>query len=220
MDFVLMPIEARILGCLFEKSVTTPDYYPMTLNALTTACNQKSNREPVMDLSSEEVMRGIDSLRDKRLVALVSTAGGRVPKYAQRIDNHYEFNAQEQGILCVLLLRGPQTAAEIRMHSSRLCVFTGVAETEQVLDELMHREGGPFVVRLPRQTGRRECRYMHLLCGDVDMATAPAAQAAADAGPPDSTSGIDELQQEVADLRTALQALRTDFEAFRAQFGE
>lgn len=161
--------ESRALGVLIEKAVTTPDQYPLSLNALTTGCNQKTNRNPVLDLEESEVQDAIDALIKKNLVSEVRF-GGRVPKYQHRFSgtefSEYRFTKQETGILCLLFLRGSQTPGELRTRSNRLCTFADVAEVESVLKELEERAGGPFVACLPREPGRRESRYMHLFSGD------------------------------------------------------
>ena len=151
--------EARVMGCLIEKEITTPDQYPLSLNALTNACNQKSNREPVLDLSEAEVQQAVDSLMKKYLVSDKSAGyGGRVTKYKHRFCNtefgSLKFSRQELGILCVLLLRGPQTPGELRARTHRLCEFGDAEAVESTLKELMSREDGPFVARLPRAAGR------------------------------------------------------------------
>ncbi|NCC51278.1 MAG: DUF480 domain-containing protein [Spartobacteria bacterium] len=221
MEFNLNTIEARVLGSLFEKSVTTPDYYPMTLNALISACNQKSNREPVMDLSEEDVVRALDGLREYRLVALVSTAGSRTLKYAHRMNTFYEFSPQEFGILCVLLLRGPQTPGEIRTRTNRLCSFDSVTETEETLRELEEREGGPFVVQLPRQPGRSACRFMHLLGGPVDIEAFQDTSEVMDLARAASHAGderITALEEKLSVLEEQMRELQESFRAFKAQF--
>lgn len=221
MEFEFSSIEARILGSLFEKSVTTPDYYPMTLNALTAACNQKSNRDPVMALIEEDVVRGLDDLREHRLVALVSTAGSRGMKYAHRMSNFYEFSPQELGILCVLLLRGPQTSGEIRTRTHRLCSFESVSETEEILHELEQREGGPFVVQLPRQPGRSSRRFMHLLSGPIDIEALEEATPVAEPARVTvhaENERIAALEEKVGTLQTQMDAIQHQFAQFKAQF--
>jgi uncharacterized protein YceH (UPF0502 family) len=210
----LTPIEARVIGCLIEKEVTTPDQYPLSLNALTSACNQKSNREPVMDLDEATVRGTLDGLIHRRLVSEKSGFGSRVPKFQQRFCNSefgtLQFSGQELGIVCVLLLRGAQTPGELRTRSNRLCRFVDVSEVEMVLQHLMDREDGPFVVRLPRQPGRRESRYAHLFSGepeetdDEPMATASGTPG----GTADRLGVLEELvatlQDEIADIKRRL----------------
>jgi len=169
MDILLNPVEARILGSLIEKQITTPDYYPLTLNALTAACNQKSNRDPVMNLDEKAVVRGLDSLREKQLSWQIKTVGSRTSKYEHNMKGMFKFSRQEIGILCVLLLRGPQTVGELRSRALRLHKFNEMSEVEAVLQGLTEREDGPFVIKLPRQTGRKEHRYDHLFCGEPEI---------------------------------------------------
>jgi uncharacterized protein YceH (UPF0502 family) len=175
MKIEITPLEARVIGCLLEKEVTTPEQYPLSLAALTNACNQKSSREPVLQLKEEEVQNLLDGLRKKHLVSDRTGFGSRVAKYQHRFCNTgfgaLEFSSQELGILCVLLLRGYQTPGELRSRTNRLCQFTDVQEVESVLNGLMQRQDGPFVARLAREPGRRESRYAHLFCGDVEEAT-------------------------------------------------
>ena len=198
MDTHLTANEARVIGCLIEKEVTTPDQYPLSLNALTSACNQKSNREPVMDLDETTVRGTLDGLIHRGLVSEKSGFGSRVPKFQHRLCNS-EFGAlqlteQELGIVCVLLLRGPQTPGELRTRTNRLCRFADVDEVETVLQALMEREDGPFVVRLARQPGRRESRYAQLFSGEPD--------AGADEAPPEG-----EVRVSTAERLGALEAL-------------
>lgn len=164
--------ETRVLGVLFEKERTTPDQYPLSLNGLTTGCNQKSNREPVLDLSESEVQEALDSLIEKGVVVEV-VVGSRVPKYRQRLGNtqfsYLDISLQEQSLLSVLFLRGPQTPGELRTRTNRLCTFKDVSEVEQVLQSLANRPADPYVVKLPREAGKRESRYAHLLSGEVDV---------------------------------------------------
>jgi len=168
---VLSPDEARVIGCLIEKQVTTPDQYPLSLNALTNACNQKSNRDPVLELDETIVQHTIDQLVRRYLVSDQSGYGGRVTKYQHRFCNTeygaLKFSPQELGILCELLLRGPQTPGELRGRASRLCPLKDVTEVDTILNALSEREDGPFVVRLPREPGKRESRYAHLFSGEV-----------------------------------------------------
>jgi len=165
--------EARVIGCLIEKSVVTPDQYPMTLNALTNACNQKSSREPVMALTQGEVQHTIRELDGKHLVQTDENFKSRVEKYAQRFCNtrysDLQFSDAEIAIVCLLLLRGPQTPGEFRSRSGRLHGFKDVAEVVQALDCLAERDSGPLVVKLPRTPGRKDSEYMHLFCGPVDI---------------------------------------------------
>lgn len=196
----LSPEEARVIGVLIEKAVTTPDQYPLSLNGLTTGCNQKTNREPVMNLSEGDVQDALDSLMAKNLVSEVRF-GGRVPKYQHRFAGSefsaFKFNAQQTGVLCMLFLRGPQTPGELRTRTGRLCTFTDVQQTEACLAQLEEAPGGPFVQKLEREPGRRECRYIHLF-GDPEEAAALAEAAAnqsAETATPDQSSTADLLER-------------------------
>lgn len=219
MDLLLSDAETRILGTLIEKSVTTPDYYPMTLNALTNGCNQKSNREPVVDFTEETAVRGLDSLRQKKLISTVSEAGSRVPKYKQGFGGFFHLSDDQVAVMCVLMLRGPQTAGEINGRCSRLHAFSSREQAEETLDGLVER-GYPLAVKLPRQTGRKERRYAHLLSGGVAIEES-------DMEPPLEAATLhvreqDDRQAELADevrqLRDELDALKAQFATFRRQF--
>lgn len=172
MTVELTPNEARVIGCLIEKEITTPEQYPLSLNALTNACNQKSNRAPVLDLDETTVQESLDGLNKKYLVSEETGYGSRIAKYRHRFCNTeygtLKFTPQELGILCELLLRGPQTPGELRSRASRLCPLKDVSEVETTLITLAQREDGPFVVCLPRESGKRESRYAHLFSGEVD----------------------------------------------------
>lgn len=211
MSIELSAIEARIIGCLIEKEVTTPDHYPLTLNSLTTACNQKSNRDPVLDLSDSDVMDGVQSLIDRRLVTDESGFNSRVSKFRHRFCNtefgNLQLNEQERGIVCSMLVRGAQSPGEIRTRTNRLTSFTDVKEVEQVLDAMAARESGPIVVKLPREAGKRDCRYQHLFCGEVDIEALAAA--APSASPSGNNSRIDALETEVSELKQQVAELKT-----------
>ncbi|QPR89793.1 YceH family protein [Aeromonas hydrophila] len=208
MELVLGPLEARVIGCLIEKEICTPDQYPLSLNALVNACNQKSNREPVLELSELDIRAVVDELIRKRLV--VNTAGfnARVPRYQHRFCNtefgELKFTAQELGIICELLLRGPQTPGELRSRTNRLCSFDDVIQVDAVLAKLA--EQGPYVVKLPREPGKRESRYAHLFSGEVDLqALAEAAPASSYASP--AADRLTALEEEVERLKAQLQLL-------------
>lgn len=210
MNIELSHIEARVIGCLIEKEVTTPDYYPLTLNSLTTACNQKSNREPVMSLSDAEVQDAVDALIARRLVSDESGFNSRANKFQHRFCNtefgDLKLTKQEKGIVCCLLLRGAQTPGELRTRTNRLADFSDVKELESVLENMASREEGALVVKLPREAGKRESRYMHLFSGEVDIeALATVAPTAAG----NNNSRLDELEQEVASLKAELSELRS-----------
>jgi uncharacterized protein YceH (UPF0502 family) len=185
MKIELTPMEARVIGCLIEKQITTPDQYPLSLNALVNACNQKTNRDPVMDASESDVQKTLDALSKKHFVIERSGFGSRVPKYQHRFCNTefgtLKFTSQELAIVCELLLRGPQTPGELRSRASRMAPFADVSEVEAALETLRTRDDGPFVARLAREPGRRESRYAHLFSGAIPdspeqpMAVAPTA---------------------------------------------
>ena len=178
MNIEFSPNEARVIGCLIEKEITTPDQYPLSLNALTNACNQKTNRDPVLELSEAVVQQTVDALMKKYLVSDKSAGyGGRVTKYKHRFCNtefgSLKFSKQELGIICVLLLRGPQTPGELRARTNRLCEFADAEQVEATLKNLMAREDGPFIARLPRAAGARESRYAHLFSGIIESVPEP-----------------------------------------------
>lgn len=211
MNIELDPIEARVIGSLIEKSLTTPEQYPLSLNALVNACNQKSSREPVMQLDEVTVQNTVDGLTGRYLIRQKSGYGGRVAKYHHRLYNDeigdFRFDEQEMAVVCLLLLRGPQTPGELRTRAARLCTFEDVAQVEAALQRLQSYEQGPFVVRLPREPGRREARYAHLFSGEVEVpqvTEAPVAAADADAGQ-DKLQG---LERRVATLEAELERLK------------
>jgi hypothetical protein len=215
MKLELTPSEIRVIACLIEKQITTPEQYPLSLNALTNACNQKSNRDPVLDLDDTSVQATVDELIRKFMVSEQSGYGSRVAKYQQRFCNTeygvLKFSPQELGILCELFLRGPQTPGELRSRASRMCKLTDVNEVEAALIALVEREDGPFVVRLPRQPGRRESRYAHLFSGEV--AGAEEGDPVADSGVLSGTEGPrsdarDLLEQRVARLEAEVAELK------------
>ncbi|MEZ5540897.1 MAG: DUF480 domain-containing protein [Pseudomonadota bacterium] len=217
MDIHLTPNEARVIGCLLEKQRTTPEQYPLSLNALTSACNQKSNRDPVLDLDEASVQDTVDALMKRHLVSEKSGFGSRVTKYQHRLCNTefgtLRFSDQEVGIVCVLLLRGPQTPGELRTRTERLCRFQDINAVEAVLEQLMLRDDGPFVTKLPREPGRRESRYAHLF-GDVPELPPEAtseSDAAAGAGRVGSDR-LDRLEQQLGELRAEVASLRARLE--------
>src|SRR5687768_15974318 len=174
MPTLLSANEVRVIGCLLEKAATTPDQYPLSINALTNACNQKSNRDPVLELEERTVQETVDGLAKKHLVMERSGFGSRVPKYQHRFCNAgfgtLEFTPQQTAILCELLVRGPQTPGELRTRASRMAEVNDVSEIEEALEKLATRDDGPLVVRLPRDHGPRDSRYAHLLSGPVAAA--------------------------------------------------
>ena len=213
MNIELTPIEARIIGCLIEKEVTTPDYYPLTLNSLTTACNQKSNRDPVMALNEAEVMDAAQALIDRRLMTDESSFNSRVSKFRHRFCNT-EFGSlkltdQERGIVCCMLLRGAQTPGEIRTRTNRLCEFTDVKQVEALLEQMAAREEGALVVKLPREPGKRESRYQHLFCGEVDVESyAATASTVVSSSQNLYEERITTLEQQVAELKAQVEELK------------
>jgi len=217
MERLLDEIEIRVLGCLVEKDLATPEYYPLTLNALTNACNQKSNRDPVMLLEETDVVRALDSLRKKQL-AHQSAEGVRAAKYCHNLEGQLQLEPEELAILSELMLRGPQTVGELRNRAERMCPVGDLPAVEELLQNLMTRQE-PLVIRLPRQPGRKEHRFAHLLAGvpEIDESSSPPAeparlQVAAE------QDRIARLENEVAALRAELDELRSRMQAFQAQF--
>ena len=205
----LTPAEARVLGALVEKEVTTPDYYPLRLNALVNACNQRSNREPVMDLDEDEVRQALHGLEDKQLAGRARSADGRVTKYEHWLGEAFNFSRAETALMCVLLLRGPQTPGELRSRSERMHQFAETGDVVAGLQKLMEREP-PLVALLPRQPGARESRYAHLLSGSVDSLQAPMAAPTHSSVPnaPEQNDRIAQLEATVAELQREVAALR------------
>ena len=207
MKMALSAQALRVIGCLLEKQVTTPDQYPLSLNGVVTACNQKSNREPVMNLSESEVQSQLDELVKKHLVTSNSGFGQRVSKYEQRFCNsafgNLRLNHAEVAVLTLLFLRGAQTPGELRTRSGRLHEFSDINEVEQTLNGLISRDDGPMVVRLDREPGKRESRYMHLFGGDV--VDVPIASTAED--PTDLAYRVAHLEETVARLQAQLEQL-------------
>ncbi|MGO4742159.1 YceH family protein [Serratia quinivorans] len=207
MKYELSAKEARVIGCLLEKQVTTPDQYPLSLNGITMACNQKTNREPVMDLAENEVQQILDLLLKKHFLRTLSGFGNRVVKYEQRFCNsefgQLKLSAAELAVIATLLLRGAQTPGELRTRTNRMHEFNDVTEVEQVLAQLSAREDGPFVVRLAREPGKRESRFMHLFSGQIDEAPADALPASDG----DLHERVSTLENEVAQLKQQVQAL-------------
>jgi len=222
MSLQLSEIEVRVLGCLVEKEITTPEYYPLSVNALLNACNQKSNREPVLTLEENDVRQALRSLSDQALVRSASS-DSRVAKYEHRLNELYNFHRHETAVLCVLLLRGPQTPCELRTRTERMYAFEDLEAVHSALNHLMRREP-PVVKVLPRQVGTKESRYMHLLAGDHEAegqaelphgAASHGIQAAADSV---GEQRIAELEREIADLKRELQTMREEFASFQKQF--
>jgi uncharacterized protein YceH (UPF0502 family) len=207
------------LGCLVEKELTTPDYYPLTLNALTNACNQKSNRSPVVSHDEATVVRALDGLREKGLADKIYKAGSRAPKYEHSFPEKFSLSLPEVAVLCELMLRGPQTVGEIRGRADRMYRFRGLEEVEQILDVLMKREQ-PLVSKLPRQPGRKEGRYAHLLSGMPEMTeeTREMPEEAATLRVRAENERVAKLEEELAALRAELDALKKAFYELKSQF--
>ena len=215
MDLVLNEVEARVLGALIEKDITTPDYYPLSLNALVNACNQKNNRDPVMSLDENAVRDGLSGLQEFRLAGPASGADSRVTKYEHRLQEVFNFSRGETAVLCVLLLRGPQTPGELRGRTERMHQFEDLDAVQASLQKLMQREP-PLAAILPRQPGTKESRYTHLLSGVVDGATtAPSATAPTHSA---DDERVARLEEQLAALREEVRELKEMFEGFRKQF--
>jgi len=212
MDIVLSDKEVRVLGSLIEKELSTPDYYPLSVNALTNACNQKSSRDPVVSYMEQTVEEVVDDLAQKDLVH--KSRAGRVPKVEERFTHAHNLVPRESAVLCVLLLRGPQTVGEIKGRTARLCNFESLDEVHETLAQL---EEYGFIRRLPRQTGRKESRYSHLLCGEPEIAeeeTVPAAGHGATA----ESERIEKVERDIQTLRNELAELKREFQEFKKQF--
>lgn len=205
----LSDIEVRVLGVLVEKQITTPEYYPLTLNALTLACNQKNNRDPVTAYAEDKVAQAVESLREKNLVYIFYGSTSRVPKYKHVMPEVLHLTPPETAVICVLMLRGPQTPGELRGNASRLFEFAGLDEVEQTLAGLISHEPDPLVIRLPRQAGQKEVRFAHLLSGEISVEAPPPAEPAS----PRQT-----LEQKVDGLIAEVERLRVQFEEFKKQF--
>ncbi len=222
-DLELDSTELRVLACLIEKEITTPEYYPLTLKALTAACNQKSNRDPVMFLDEAEVLDALDRLRYRHsLVWQVDQAGSRTPKYKHALLSAFSLNSQQLAIICELILRGPQTQGELRTHCARLAGFGSLAEVRQTISELEQWDGTALVTNLPPGQNRREVRYAHLLGREEEMPeggeSAPSATESIGSTQTQSRSCMDGLEQQVSTLRKEVEELRTEFHEFKKQF--
>lgn len=246
MNDALSPVEVRIIGALVEKQITTPDYYPLSLNALMNACNQKNNRDPVVFYDDRILDAALHALFPLRLVIKVTGADSRVAKYRHQFDQIYSLSPPELAVMTVLMLRGPLTLGEIRGSSGRLHAFASLAEVESTLDALMRREPQPLVTRLPRQTGQKEARFAHLLSGEPEPVAAETAQRASaggfeSRGAASSESGasasgavagdriaaphatpdedrVAQISREIDFLRSEIESLRRDLETFRKSF--
>jgi uncharacterized protein YceH (UPF0502 family) len=216
MAFELSPIETRVLGCLLEKERTTPEYYPLSLNGLTAACNQTTNREPITSYDERTVEQGLDALRQKKLAMIVHSAGARVPKYRHSLFDHYVLRPPESSVLCVLLLRGPQTAGELRSRTERLCGPLTLPDVETCLEELARGED-PLVRVLPARPGQKERRFVQILSGEPEIELPTSLALPTDSAP--DKSRLDALEGELNSLKSEVQALREDLASFKKQFG-
>lgn len=209
-DFRISDVEARVLGALLEKDMATPEYYPLSLNALVNACNQKNNRDPVVFYDEATVEEAVESLRPKGLSTRISGPGMRVEKYGHRLSEKFNFDRRELAVLCVLLLRGPQTLGELRSRTERMHRFDDLDAVAATLRRLAEREDGPWVATLPHAPGTKEPRHAHLLAGDVEHFEPAAA--------PPAEDRLSRLEVEVSALRDAVRDLTEQFAAFRRQF--
>ena len=211
----LTEVESRVVGSLVEKQLTTPEYYPLTLNALIAACNQKTNRDPVVNYDERTVENALDSLREKNLVYIFYGSSSRVPKYKHMLPSVYELDERETAVISVLMLRGAQTIGELNQRTGRLYEFSGLNEISETLEGLMKRDE-PLVVKLERQIGQKEARYAHLLSGEIDIE--------AIANPREASGGqtrsdrIAELEREIENLRSEFNLFRQEFDDFKKQF--
>ncbi len=218
MDVFLDDTEVRILGCLIEKEMTTPEYYPLSLNALTNACSQKSNRNPVVSYDENVVAHGLKNLTEKGFARETHTAGSRVSKYLHTVLDRYDLSQKEMAVLCEIMLRGPQTVGELRTRAERMSKFENLEDVDLILKGLMEHDP-PLVIKLPREAGRKECRHMHLLSGSVS-AEKTANALPAEPGVPDvpAYERIIKLEEETARLRSEIEELKQSFAEFKSQF--
>jgi uncharacterized protein len=216
MPLELSPIETRVLGALLEKERTTPEYYPLSLHALVVACNQTTNRDPIVSYDDRTVEQGLDRLREKKLAMLIHTAGARVPKYRHTLLDSYNLDAREVALLCVLMLRGPQTPGELRSRSERMCGPVALPEIEKCLEELTSGSD-PLIRMIPARVGQKENRYVQLLSGEPDLEswmTTPGPLA-----PTSEKARIDTLESELEALKSEFRSLSEDLAAFKKSFG-
>ena len=216
MPEILTEIEARVTGALIEKELTTPEYYPLTINALVAACNQKTNREPVVSYDEQIVQKALDDLREKNLAYVFYGSTSRVPKYKHILDKVLELERSEISVICVLLLRGAQTLGELRGRTDRLYDFSGLGEVNETLDNLMRRDE-PLVARLERQPGQKEVRYAHLLSGEIDV-SAYAKEVSSSGSKQADNERLTTLENELENLRGEFNLFRQSFEEFKKQF--
>ena len=215
MNIILDASEVRILASLIEKDMTTPEYYPLSLNSLTNACNQKSNRNPIVSYDEDTVVRGLGQLQEKGLVRKTLTSGSRVNKFLHAVLDQFDLSRQEMAIICELMLRGPQTVGEVRSHTERMATFESLEEVESTLQGLAQHDP-PLTLKIPRESGRKECRYMHLFSGGLetltDFAEEPAAIQVS------SEEKIRKFEEEIAMMRSELEELKRAFSEFKSQF--
>jgi uncharacterized protein YceH (UPF0502 family) len=216
-NIVLNEMEARVLGALLEKEITTPDYYPLSLNSLVNACNQKSNRDPVMNVDEDSVRDALRTLQDNSLARSVSAVDGRVTKYEHRLQEAFNFDRREAALFCELLLRGPQTTGELRTRAERMHPFDDLSEAQSALQRLMNREP-PLVKVLARQPGTKESRYMHLLSGHVKRVSSTDGREVPVPLEGEKMDGFSRLSSEMAELQRDVADLKQQFAAFRKQF--
>ncbi len=209
----LTEIEARIIGALVEKQLTTPEYYPLTLNALVNACNQKTNREPVVNYDEQTVSQTLDDLRDKNLVYVFYGSTSRVPKYKHIFGDYFELEPSEVAVLSVLMLRGAQTIGELHQRTHRLYEFKGLGDVNETLESLLKRDD-PLITKLERAPGQKEARYAHLLCGEVLHYTPPERVSRSTA----NDERVEKLEQELESLKSEFTSFRQEFEEFKKQF--
>jgi uncharacterized protein YceH (UPF0502 family) len=215
-NIVLSDVEARVLGCLVEKEITTPEYYPLSLNALVNACNQKSNRDPLVHLEEDAVRQALRGLGEQML-ARSASGDSRVSKYEHRLADAFNFTRPETAIVCELLLRGPQTPGELRSRAERMHPFEDLSVVQSTLRHLMEREP-PLVKLLPRQAGNKEARYVHLLSGDVEVRESQPVREAVVSSSAAENTRISELENEIAGLKKEVADLKSQFAEFRKQF--
>jgi len=218
MDLILSPQEVRVLGSLIEKEITTPEYYPLSLNALMHACNQKSNRDPVVSYDETTVLRILDGLREKKLIRAVSLAESRVAKYRQIFTDTANLIEQELALLGVLMLRGFQTSGELRSRSERLYNFSSLDEVDKTLERMKEKKEGPWVAQLPRQPGFKESRWAHLLGGEIGEEELVAIPAASVVQVMPEAGRMTQLEEEIRTLRQEVDSLKLQFDQFRRQF--
>jgi uncharacterized protein len=216
-NVLLTEVEVRVLGSLMEKDATTPDYYPLSLNALVNACNQKSNRDPFMTLTEDAVRQALASLKEKKLAGPVNSADSRVTKYEHRVQEVFNFSRGENAALCALMLRGAQTPGELRGRTERIHAFEDLDEVQSALQKLMQRDP-PLVQVLQRQPGTKESRYVHLLCGLVEPFVMPEPNATPRAVRMDNAERLERLEETVAGLQKGMEDLKQEFAGFRKQF--